>query len=113
MKIFAFFAILIIGFFIAVTAAVRPDIIEQKYRAVRAPIDHHFAETRAALWEEAKNSERARWMLKQHLPADCRSPKTAIRDMECNNIKQLQAQTFEQEWEEKVRNGWKPEGVEG
>lgn len=85
MKIFVFFAILSLGFFAAITAAVRPDIVEQKYMAVRAPIVQHFAEKRAASWKEAKETERAIWMLKLQQSADCNSPKTAIREMECNN----------------------------
>jgi hypothetical protein len=112
MKIFAFFAILILGFFATITAAVRPDIVEQKYMEVRAPIDHYFDEKRAITWKEAKDQERANWMVKQQLPTDCRSPKTAIRELECKNQNQLLVAAFEQEWAAKVRQGWKPEGVE-
>lgn len=112
MKILVFFAILILGFFAVITAAVRPDVIEQKYREVRSLIDQHFAEKRAQSWNDAKESERAIWMLQQQLPADCSAPKTAIREMECSNKKQLRAQAFEQDWENRVRSGWKPDGVE-
>jgi hypothetical protein len=112
MKIFMFFAILILGFFVTITAAVRPDIVEQKYKEMRAPFDQHFADKRAMTWKDAKESARAIWMLKLRQPADCRSPKTAIREMECNNTKQQFARAFEQDWADRVRNGWKPEGVE-
>jgi len=112
MKIYIFFAILILGFFAAITAAVRPDIVEQKFMAVRAPLDQHFADIRATTWKEARDQARASWMLKQQLPSDCRRPKTAIRELECDNKKQLLAQAFEQEWGNKVRSGWKPEGIE-
>ncbi len=112
MKIFAFFAILILGFFATITAAVRPDVIEQKYREIRSPIDQHFAEKSARTWNDAKESERAIWMLKLQLPADCSSPKTAIREVECDNRRQLHAQAFEQDWANRVRRGWKPDGIE-
>jgi len=112
MKIFVFFSILILGFFAAVTAAVRPDIVEKKYMAIRDPIDQHFAAQREKTWNEAKDQERATWMLKHQLPSDCRNPKTAIKEMECNNKKQLLAQAFDKEWNNKVRSGWKPDGAE-
>jgi hypothetical protein len=112
MKTYIFFAILILGFFVAITAAVRPDIVEKKFMAARAPIENHFADNRATTWKEAKDQARASWMLKKQLPSDCRKPKTAIRELECDNKKQLLAQAFEQEWGEKLRSGWKPEGVE-
>lgn len=112
MKIFIFFTILILGFFSAITAAVRPDIVEQKFREVRAPISRYFDDKHALNWKEAKESERALWMLKQQLPADCRAPQTAIRDLECKNKKDLYAQAFEREWSTKIRSGWKPQGVE-
>lgn len=112
MKIFMFFAILILGFFVTITAAVRPDIVEQKYKEMRAPIDQYFADRRAMTWKDAKESARAIWMLKLQQPADCRSPKTAMREMECDNTKQQFVRAFEQDWADRVRNGWKPEGVE-
>lgn len=112
MKIYVFYVILILGFFAAVTAAVRPDVVEQKYLAIRDPIDLHFAAPREKTWKEAKDQERATWMLKHQLPVDCKYPKTAIKEMECNNKKQLLAQAFNEEWENKVRSGWKPEGAE-
>lgn len=112
MRVFAFFAIMILGFFATITAVVRPDIVQQKYMAVRAPFDHYFAEKHATTWKEAKDSERAIWMLKHPLSADCKSPKTAIRELECRNQRQIQAAAFEQEWADRVRSGWKPEGIE-
>lgn len=111
MKIFAFFAILILGFTLAITAAVKPDVIEQNYLAIRASIDQYFAKKREMVWREAKDSERSAWMLKQQMPADCKMPKTAIRELECSNKKQLLAHTFEREWTKKVNSGWKPDGV--
>lgn len=112
MKVFVFFAIMILGFFSAITAAVKPEIVEQKYQALRAPLDQHFSEDRANKWKEAKEQALAVWMLKQPIPADCRNPKTAIREVECKNTKQLLAQAFERNWSDKVDRGWKPEGVE-
>jgi hypothetical protein len=112
MKLFIFFAILILGFFSAITAAVRPDIVVQKYTEVREPLTRYFAEKHALTWKEAKDSERALWMLKRQLPADCQVPKTALREMECKNKRDLYSQAFEQNWTEKIRSGWKPEGIE-
>lgn len=111
MKIFAFFAILILGFTTAITAAVKPEAIEQNYLAMRAPIDQYFAKKQETAWRVAKDMERAAWMLKQQMPADCKSPKTAIRELECSNKKQLLARTFDREWTKKINSGWKPEGV--
>jgi len=75
------------------------------------PIDQYFAEKKAKVWNEAKEIERANWMLKLHLPADCGVPKTSIRELECRNNMKMHAQAFEQNWTNKVNNGWKPDGV--
>ncbi|MBU1425951.1 MAG: hypothetical protein KKH12_10635 [Gammaproteobacteria bacterium] len=88
------------------------DVVKQKYLAIREPIDLHFAAPQEKTWKEAKDQERATWMLKHQLPVECKYPKTAIKEMECNNKKQLLAQAFNEEWENKVRSGWKPEGAE-
>jgi hypothetical protein len=112
MKTYLFFVILILGFFSAVTAAVKPDVFAQKYKEVEAKIERAQAEKKAMTWSAAKTADRAAWMLKQPLPANCASPKSAIRELECRNIVQLHAQAFEQAWVQKVNKGWKPYGTE-
>jgi hypothetical protein len=111
MKTYSLFAIIIVCFFAVITAMVRPDIVEQKYLQMRDPIDNYFAEKNAKIWNDAKETERAIWLIKLHLPADCGAPKTAMRGIECHNLMQLHIDTFEQNWANKVRGGWKPEGV--
>ena len=111
MKTIALFTFLVIGFFGIITALARPDIIEKKYSEVRAPIDQYFAEKNSRVWKETKDTERATWMMRLHLPADCAAPKTAIRELECRNKMKLHAQAFEQNWAYKVNTGWKPDGA--
>ena len=111
MKTYIFFALLIFGFFAIIIAIVRPEIIQNKYSEIRRPIDKYFTEKNNKAWNEAKLSERAMWMMKLKLPKDCYSPKSAIRDVECNNLMQIHAQAFEQIWSIKINSGWKPEGA--
>lgn len=109
MKVFLFFAVLILGFFLAITAAVKPETIEQHYNQITAPLEDHMAEKEAKLWQEAKQAEKAAWMVKLKLPGDCATTRSAIRELECRNQMQLHAQAFEQAWSAKVAGGWKPE----
>jgi len=111
MKTFMIFCIFILVFFAIIIAIARPEIIKNKYTELRAPIDKYYAEKNINVWKEAKEAEKSLWMLKLQLPNDCRSRKSAIRELECNNIVQLHAQTFEKNWFNKVQSGWKPEGV--
>lgn len=111
MKVYIFFAILILGFFAVITAAVRPDIVEAKYMELRAPYDQRVAAQQRQTWEEAKNHERAKWMLKLELPNDCNKSSSSLRELECKNIIELHHQQFARAWNTKVRNGWKPEGL--
>jgi hypothetical protein len=111
MRTVIFISVLIVGFFGVITAIARPDIISAKYAEIRAPIDRYFADKNAQAWKVAKDAERAAWMLKQKLPHDCSMPKSSIREIECNNLLQLHAQTFEQVWSNKIKSGWKPDGA--
>ena len=111
MRSILFFLVLVAGFFAVITAIARPDIISAKYAEIRAPIDKYFSEKNAQAWKNAKQAEHAIWMLQQKFPHDCSSPKTSIREIECNNLRQLQTQTFEQIWSNKINRGWKPDGV--
>ena len=108
MKVYLFFAVLILGFTLAITAAVRPDAIEQHYKALAAPIKKHLSERKDAMLREAKATELAVWMKKLKLPADCVTTKSAIRELECRNQMQLHTQAFEQAWSAKVNSGWEP-----
>lgn len=110
MRTILFFSVLVAGFFGVIAAIARPDIISAKYADIRAPIDRYFADRNAQVWNAAKDAERAAWMLKQKLPQDCSMPKSSIREIECRNLQQLHAQTFEQIWSNKISSGWKPEG---
>ena len=112
MRTVIFISVLIVGFFGVITAIARPDIISAKYAEMRAPIDRYFAEKNVQAWNAAKDAERAAWMLKQKMPQDCSMPKSSIREIECNNMKQQQAQTFEQLWSNKLKGGWVPPGID-
>jgi len=111
LKTIAFFTLLLLGFLGVITSLARPDIVQKKYAEILAPIDQYFAGKNAAAWNEAKETERATWMLKLHLPADCAATKTSIRELECRNIIKMHVQGFEQTWANKVSNGWKPDGA--
>lgn len=111
LKTIALFTVMTFGFFGIITALARPDIVQKQYAEIRAPIAQYFAEKNTRVWHQAKESERARWMMRLHLPADCTPPKTAIRELECSNTVKLHTQTFEQNWANKVQSGWKPDGV--
>jgi hypothetical protein len=111
LKTIALFSLLLFGFFGLITALARPDILQAQYSEIRAPIDKYFAGKNAQAWKVAKDAERAAWNMNLHLPADCGAPKTAIRELECRNKMKMHAQAFEQNWANKVRNGWRPEGI--
>lgn len=108
MKVFLFFAVLIVGFTLAITAAVKPEAIEQHYKSLTAPIEKHLSARKASLLREAKEEEFANWMMKLKLPADCTSTKSAVRELECRNLRQLHTRAFEQAWTAKVDSGWEP-----
>lgn len=94
-----------------ITWATRPDLLEAQYKRVAAPIEGHFAEKRAAAWQAAKEQAWKNWMAQAHLPSDCARPATSLHALECKNQLQLQASSFEREWNNKIANGWHPEGV--
>jgi hypothetical protein len=94
-----------------ITWATRPDVLVAQYNSITAPITKHFAEKHAAAWQTAKEQAWKKWMAQTHMPGDCSKPATSLRTLECQNLLQLQANTFEREWSGKVANGWQPEGV--
>jgi hypothetical protein len=111
MRVVIFFSIMILFVFAIFTVIAKPDIIEKKYAELRAPIDRYFADKNNKIWQKEKESEHALWMLKLKLPRDCGSSKSSVRELECRNMFQQHADTFEQIWANKVSSGWKPAGA--
>lgn len=111
MKIYLFFVVLIVGFVAAVTAMVRPDIVEAKYLELREPVDRYYAEKNAEIWQKAKEAEKTSWMMKLKLPRDCAPPASSLKELECDQIIEQHRLVFARNWNSKVRDGWKPEGV--
>lgn len=88
--------------------ATRADLIEKD---VKKPLVEWNAEREAELWQTAKGEAWKKWATEIRLPADCENPRTEVRKLECKNKWQLHAASFERTWANKVRNGWKPDGV--
>lgn len=109
MKVYLFFAVLILGFTLTIIAAVKPEAIEKKYWEVREPFDRLSREKQEELWRTAKEQERAHWMLRLNLPDDCQTAFTEVRKLECKNITDLHAREFEKLWRSKIAQGWHPE----
>ena len=112
MKTFIFFAVLFAMFIFTIVAAYKPSMLEKEYNRIKEPISQHFAEKNAEAWRLAKETEWEAWSKKIKVPADCAKSHSAIRKLECKNQWQLQTDTFEKIWEEKVSEGWKPNGVD-
>jgi hypothetical protein len=112
MKMFMFFAVLFALFILVIVIAYKPSMIENEYNRIREPITQHFAEKNAEAWRLAKETEWNAWSKKIKIPADCAKSVSAIRQLECKNQWQLQADTFERIWNEKVSERWKPDGVD-
>jgi hypothetical protein len=94
-----------------ITWATRPDMLETQYNRITAPVTNHFASQRAAAWQAAKEQAWKQWMVQVHIPSDCAKPATSLRNLECKNQVQEQANIFENDWANKIASGWKPEGV--
>lgn len=112
MRTFLFLAALSAMFIVAIVAGYNPSTIEKEYNRIKEPIEKHFAERQAETWRVAKNREWEAWVKQIRLPADCSSPRSAVRELECKNQRQLQVNTFERIWSNKVSSGWKPEGID-
>lgn len=112
MRMFLFFAALFAMFVFAIVAGYKPSMIDKEYNRIKEPIEKHFAEKKAEAWRLAKDREWDAWAKQIRLPADCSNPRGAVREMECKNQWQLQANTFERTWANKVASGWKPEGID-
>jgi len=112
MRTFLFFAVLFAMFIVAIVAGYKPSMIDKEFNRIKEPIEKHFAEKRDEAWRAAKDKEWQVWKKQIRLPADCANPRSALREMECKNQWQSQADTFERIWANKVASGWKPEGVD-
>lgn len=109
---FVFLAILMLSVTVGlITWSTRPDLLEAEFNQSISPIKNYFAAKRAAKWQAAKDHAWREWCAQKHLPADCAHPATSLRALECRNEVQLQANSFESEWDNKVANGWQPESV--
>lgn len=112
MKTLAFIMLMVLGFFAVITAMARPDIIEKQYWKIREPYDRYKDEQKKTAWETAYNQERAQWMLKNALPSECNAPRTAVEEVQCNELSRERERKFAQVWKINVRKGWKPDGME-
>lgn len=111
MRTFIFFAVLFAMFIFTIIAGYKPSMIEKEYNRIKEPLEKYSAEKQSEAWRVAKDREWQAWKMKIRLPADCANPRGAIREMECKNQWQVQADTFERIWADRVANGWKPDGV--
>jgi hypothetical protein len=94
-----------------ITWATKPEVLVSQYHQTTAPIENYFAGKRDAVWQAAKEKAWQSWKQKMRLPSDCAHPATSLRTLECQNQLQLQIDSFEREWADKVASGWRPEGV--
>lgn len=111
MRTYMFFAVLFAMFIFAIVAGYKPDMIQKEYERAKAPIAKVWNERQDEAWRLAKDKEWQAWAKQIRMPADCTKPRNAIRELECRNIVELEANTFERTWVNKVRSGWKPDGV--
>ena len=112
MRTFLFFAVLFAMFIFAIVAGYKPTLIDKEFNKIKEPLEKHFAGRRDAIWNAAKDKEWQAWKKQIRMPADCAKPRSSLREMECKNLVQQQADTFERNWDNKVANGWKPEGAD-
>jgi len=111
MKMFMFFAALFAMFIFTIVAAYKPSMIEKEYNKIKEPIVRHIAQANAENWRLAKQKAWEAWSKNIKVSADCAKTHSSIRKLECKNQWQQQADTFEKIWDEKVSEGWKPDGV--
>ena len=97
--------------FTIITGLVKPEIFITKYQELRAPIDQYFLDKELTVWRNTKEQEKAMWGLKIRLPEYCNAPNSAIEVLECRNEFNNYMQQFEVVWANKVRSGWKPDGI--
>jgi hypothetical protein len=105
MKTYLFFAILIGGFFLAITAAVRPEILTAKYQEATAPIKKYQEDNEREQWQKAREQEYAAWMINCQLPTECATTTSAIKQLECEYAKREAEKQFENAWQLKITQG--------
>lgn len=111
MRTFLFLATIFAMFIVTIVFAYKPTMIEERYAQIKEPIEKHFEAQRAEAWRSAKERAWKAWEANVQLPKDCAEPASSLRELECKNLMQIEAATFQNRWAEKVTNGWTPEGV--
>ncbi|MBI5892018.1 MAG: hypothetical protein HZB47_15330 [Nitrosomonadales bacterium] len=109
------FVFLVILMTIAMTGlilwATKPEVLVAQYHQIASPFENHFAEKRAAVWQEAKEQAWRKWKAQLSQPNDCAHPATSLRSLECKNELQMQFDSFDREWNKKIAGGWQPDSV--
>jgi hypothetical protein len=108
MRIYLFFAILILGFTLIITAAVKPEVFKEQYQRILPPINQYQAEQNQNTWRKAREQEYAAWMLAHPIPPGCETTTSAVKQLECKYAKQRNEQQFENAWQTKTAQGWHP-----
>jgi hypothetical protein len=101
MRIYLFFAILITGFSLAITAAYKPDAFAAILEDAKKPI-RVYKEYQAEKEEKelgiAFQQDKALWMLQHPLPAECNAPKSNLKAVECRNQRDVEVAEFRKLW---------------
>ncbi|MGC2166642.1 MAG: hypothetical protein WA632_11600 [Gallionella sp.] len=111
MRSFLFLATIFALFIVTIVFAYKPAMIEEQYARIKEPIEKHFEAQRAEAWRTAKEEAWKLWKANVQLPGDCSEPASSLRALECKNLMQIEVETFQNKWAEKVASGWKPEGM--
>jgi len=111
MRTFMLLATIFAMFIVTIVFAYKPAMIEEKYESIKRPVEEHFAARRAEAWRIAKEQAWKSWEAGVQLPQDCTIPASSLRELECKNLMQVEAETFQKSWEQKVAGGWRPEGL--
>jgi hypothetical protein len=66
-----------------------------------------------ALQRETKEEEMARlkkeyWERAYQMPQICVNPRTALKELECKNQKEMAFKAFEAQWNQAIAGGWNP-----
>jgi hypothetical protein len=111
MKTVLVLTLIIAGFFGIITALAKPEVLMKKYQEARAPIDKYLLDREMKIWTEAKEKEQASWMINTNMPNGCTEQASALKALECKTAIHHSLEAFENNWANKVRNGWKPNGA--
>jgi hypothetical protein len=101
MNIYLFFAILITGFSLAITAAYKPDAFAQIVDDAKKPV-RIYTEYQAEKEEKemglAFQQDKALWLLRHPLPTECNSPDSNLKAIECKNRRDVEIAEFRKVW---------------